>query len=63
MSSSLSALFRRVLHRQRHHAGQQFPFALYRTLEIDRRLLDAYAALTAILARLKTAPMSLDGSS
>jgi len=26
-----------------HHAGQQFPFALYRTLEIDRRLLDAYA--------------------
>jgi len=26
-----------------HHAGQQFPFALYRTLEINRRLLDAYA--------------------
>lgn len=26
-----------------HHAGQQLPFALYRTLEIDRRLLDAYA--------------------
>jgi len=24
-------------------AGQQLPFALYRTLEIDRRLLDAYA--------------------
>ncbi|HWT84898.1 MAG TPA: hypothetical protein VN177_03945 [Myxococcales bacterium] len=26
-----------------HHAGQQLPFALYRTLEIDRHLLEAYA--------------------
>jgi hypothetical protein len=26
-----------------HHAGQQFHFALYRSLEIDPRLLDAYA--------------------
>jgi hypothetical protein len=26
-----------------HHAGEQMPFELYRTLEIDRRMLEAYA--------------------
>jgi hypothetical protein len=30
-----------------HRAGQQLPFALYRTLEIDRRLLDSYAGAYA----------------